>query len=307
SKFAKMLGLDEAKVSEILAKKEKFSLIVGEDFIFSKNAKTLAKLAGLIQKFTPFKILIIPPRTNSLGVSLICDLDKDTKGKVLGYNENGDITMGVLKGDLDMPSLIQQEGTFTNYDKRVVPTNAALSYDGFELNDIANALGIKSEFTIDYTPNLGVNFKNIKFDDLENFYDNGGVNHRGYELESKIYEAKTDEFEITNLNETLNLNENEVQIYKANPIHQFSKFTNAATQLNEVANLIVGSEFLAKFEVNDGEVVTLKKGEFALAIAVKLDKNLQGAILPYFDEKIEFDKFFENGRYSVVSVEKAKV
>ena len=64
---------------------------------------------------------------------------------------------------------------------------------------------------------------------------------------------------------------------------------------------------MAKFEVNDGEVVTLKKGEFALAISVKLDKNIDGAILPYFDEKIEFDKFFENGRYSVVSVEKAKV
>lgn len=306
SKFAKMLKLDEAKVSEILAKKEKFSLIIGEDFIFSKNAKTLAKLAGLIQKFTPFKILIIPPRTNSLGVSLICDLDKDAKGKVLGYNENGDITMGVLKDDLDMPSLIQQEGTFTNYDKRVVPTNAALSYGGFELNDIANALGVKSEFAIDYTSNLGKNFKNIKFDDLENFYDNGGVNHRGYELENQICECETGEFEITNSDETLNLNENEVQIYKANPIHQFSKFTNATSQLNEVANLIVGSEFLTKFGLSDGEVVTLKKGEFVLAIAVKLDKNLQGAILPYFDEKIEFDKFFENGRYSVVSVEKAK-
>ena len=306
SKFAKLLGLDETKANEILAKKEKFSLIVVEDFIFSKNAKTLAKLTGLIQKFTPFKVLVVPPRTNSLGVALICDLDKNVKGKILGYNENGDITMGVLKGDLDMPSLIQQEGTFTNYDKRVVPTNAAISYDGFELNDIANSLGVKSEFTIDYTPNLGENFKNIKFDDLENFYDNGGANHRGYELENQICQNETSEFEIKNLNETLNLKENEVQIYKANPIHQFSKFTNAASQLNEVASLIVGSEFLDKFGLNDGEIVTLKKGEFALAISVKFDKNIQGVLLPYFDEKIEFERIFENSRYAVVSVEKAK-
>lgn len=306
SKFAKMLNLDEGKVAEIIAKKEKFSLIIGEDFIFSKNSEVLARLCGLIQKFTNFKVLIIPPRTNSLGVSLICDLDENTKGEVLGYNENGDITMGALKGDLDMPSLVQQEGTFANYDKRVVPTNAALSYNGFELNDIANALGVKSEFTIDYTPNLGVNFKNIKFDDLENFYDNGGTNHRGYELECQICQSNENEFEIINLNETLNLKENEVWIYKANPIHQFSKFSNASSQLNEVANLIVGSEFLNKFELKDGESVILKKDKFSLAIAVKFDKNLQGAIMPYFDEKIEFEKLFGDERYAVVSVEKVK-
>ena len=223
------LNLDEAKIDEILVGKEKFALIIGEDFITSKNAKTLANLTGLIQKFTPFKVLIIPPRTNSLGVSLICKLDTTPKGEVLGYNEKGDISIGCLNSHLDMPSLIQQEGTFTNYDKRVVPTNAALSYNGFELNDIANALGIKAEFAVDYTPNLGDSFKNIKFDDLENFYDNGGANHRGYELEGKICQNEIKEFEIKNLNKELNLKENEVWIYKANPIHQFSKFTNASS------------------------------------------------------------------------------
>ena len=95
--------------------------------------------------------------------------------------------MGVFKNDLDMPSLARQEGTFTNYDKRVVPTNAALSYDGFELNDIANALGINTEFTIDYTPNLGVNFKNIKNEFLVIFLEKGyfsGIS-KAFEIEMR--------------------------------------------------------------------------------------------------------------------------
>ncbi|MBO7369789.1 MAG: NADH-quinone oxidoreductase subunit G, partial [Campylobacter sp.] len=301
--FAKFLGLDKAKIAEISANKDKFSLIIGEDFIFSKNAPILAKLTGLIQKFTKFKVLIIPPRTNSLGVSLICDLDTAQKGEILGYNEKGDISMGCFKSDLDMPSLIEQEGTFTNYDKCVVPTNAATEYDGFELNDIANALGIKSKFTIDYTPNLGENFKNIKFVDLENFYDNGGVSHRGYELETKVFEACLDEFDIKNLNVKQKLAKDEILIYKANPIHQFSKFSNAASQLNEVATLQVGSEFLDKFGVEDGEVVTIKKDEFSFAIAVKLNKNISGVCLPFFDDKVKFEKIFTNSRYAVVSVE----
>ena len=68
----------------------------------------------------------------------------------------------------------------------------------------------------------------------------------------------------------------------------------------------VKCQFLDKFGLNDGEIVTLKKGEFALAISVKFDKNIQGTLLPYFDEKIEFERIFENSRYAVVSVEKAK-
>ena len=39
---------------------------------------------------------------------------------------------------------------------------------------------------------------------------------------------------------------------------------------------------------------------------IKFDKNIQGTLLPYFDEKIEFGRIFENSRYAVVSVEKAK-
>lgn len=199
SKFAAALGLDEQKADELLAKKQRFALIVGEDFIHAPNSAALARLAGLVQRFTPFRLLIVPPRTNSLGVALICELSERSCGAVLGYNEAGDLSFGALEADLDAPSLVQQEGSFTNYDKRVVPTNAALDYGGYELNDLACALGICAEHTISYTSSLGADFKPVKFDDLENFYDNGGANHRGYELENKRLAASEEEFEIMSL------------------------------------------------------------------------------------------------------------
>lgn len=199
SKFAAALGLDEQKADELLAKKRRFALIVGEDFIHAPNSAVLARLAGLVQRFTPFKLLIVPPRTNSLGVALICELSERSCGAVLGYNEAGNLSFGALEADLDAPSLVQQEGSFTNYDKRVVPTNAALDYGGYELNDLACALGICAEHAISYTSSLGADFKPVKFDDLENFYDNGGANHRGYELENKRLAASEEEFEIMSL------------------------------------------------------------------------------------------------------------
>lgn len=149
---------------------------------------------GLVQKYTPFKVILIPPCTNSLGVSLICDLDESSENLVLGYNEEGDFTFSVFKGDLNAPALNEQEGTFCNIEKRVVPTNAATPYGGYELNDFALQLGLGEEFVVNFTPKLSENshFKNIKFDDLENFYDNSGNSRRGYKLMSQDIKSKDD-------------------------------------------------------------------------------------------------------------------
>ncbi|MSN95717.1 NADH-quinone oxidoreductase subunit G [Campylobacter sp. FMV-PI01] len=295
SKFSKILGFDEMKLDEILAKKEKFCLIIGEDFIYSKNSEKLAKLAGCIQKYTNFEVLIIPPRTNSLGVAMICDLDKDFQnGKTLGYNESGDISFGVYESDLDAPALNQQEGTFLNLDKRVVPINPAVGYDGYELNDIAKALNVGLENTVDYTSNLGLGFRDVMFDDLENFYDNGGISHRGYKFENIKCQFIDDEFDLTNLNEKF-----DDFIYKANPVGQFSKFTNNSSILNEVAYLYAGTEFMQKFNLSNLEPINLDD----LAICVKFDSNIEGAYLPYFDDKIDIDKIFKT-RYKKFNLKK---
>ena len=263
SNFAAALGLDEQKIDEILAKKERFSLIIGEDFIRTPNSATLARLAGLVQRYTPFKVLVVSPRTNSLGVALICELSAQmSAGETLGYNEAGDISFGVLEADLDAPSLVQQEGTFTNYDKRVVPTNAALDYGGYELNDIACALGVCAEHAIGYTPSLGADFEPIKFDDLENFYDNGGANHRGYELRNEEFAASEEEFEIS-LSAPLSAGAGEILIYKANPLHQFNKFSGASSGLGEAGALYLSPGIAEALGVSVGDVVKIYKADGA--------------------------------------------
>ena len=111
----------------------------------------------MIEKSSTVKVAMIPPKTNSLGVALICDLDDDASGYTVGYNENGDFKLSALgDGDLDMPAMNQQEGTLTNMHKRVTPTNAALEFDGYELNDLMKVLVDAPAETIDWTKELPV-------------------------------------------------------------------------------------------------------------------------------------------------------
>ena len=289
--LAQIICVDENKFDEVSANKENLVLIVGEDFITSENSEILAKMAGLIARFTPFKVFIIPPRTNSLGVALICDLDDEIRGKTFGYNESGDYTFGVNESELIAPALNQQEGTFVNYDARVVPTNAAIAHGGYELNDFACALGISAKFTIDYTPNLGGEFKSVKFDDLSNFYDNGGENHRGYALDLREISPCDEPFLFENLDENLDTD----FIYLANPISQFSKFSNLASLLSTTAKFYANSEFLRKFGLENAKFIQIYKDDSAdkITLEICIDENCTNGYIPYFDDKICTEKLFK--------------
>ena len=185
NKLLEIIGADEKFMEDLeknLKKKDSFSLLVGADLYNHPNSKNIARLVALIEKYSEFKLTMIPTLTNTLGVSLICDLDDEKGSFTVGYNTKGDFTLSALgDGDLDMPALNQQEGTLTSINKRVNPTNAALSYGGYELNDIANALGLEAENVIDYTVSLPVEkgFKSERFDDLPNHYENDGTEVRG--------------------------------------------------------------------------------------------------------------------------------
>ncbi len=295
----------EAKMTKMLAKKDRFSLILGEDLYRHPRAENIAKLAGLIDRYTDFEVTLIPSRTNTLGVALICDLDETPGEKVLGYNENGAVVLSALgEGDLDMPALNQQEGTFTNIDKRVVPTNAAIGYDGYELNDIANALGLTAENTIDYTPQLPTDagFVPLQFDLLPNFFDNGGNELRGYLLEGKGVEMDT-QIETPVKPELL---EGEI-LYLGNPINQFSPFTNKAHQLKSEGALYVSSDWLEEKGLAEGDVVEVKGDGHAIEVKVELDKQIGGGIgyLPTFDRALEVAPLFKDGyRFATVSIQK---
>lgn len=303
------LGIEdlEETFESYLVKKDTFTLLVGEDLYTHPNAKELGELLGLVERYTNFSILIIPSQTNTLGVSLLCDLEDKKEGFTLGYNVKGDFTLSALgDGDLDMPALNQQEGTFTNMNKRVVPTNAALDFKGYNLNDIANALGIIASHTIDYTKELPIEkgFTCKEFDTLPNYFDNGGVEHRGYLLTCKNLEPKEVEKRVENIR-----CEEAQYIYRANPVNQFSAFTNKAHQLQTTAALHVSEEFIEKHNLQDTKIVKLvSKNQDELIISMQKDCNLQGLIpyLPTFDTKVDVSKFFDTYRFAKVTIEGIK-
>ncbi|MDA7847941.1 ferredoxin, partial [Sulfurospirillum sp.] len=244
---------------------------------------------------------------NTLGVSMICDLNKKKGEFSLGYNVKADVTLSALgKGDLDMPALNQQEGTFTSMNKRVVPTNAALPYSGYCLNDIANELGFDAEFTIDYTTELPTRrgFKSVEFDSLPNEFTRAGVENRGYLLSSKIVTCKD---EVDEISESKEMNS---PIYLANPVQQFNAFTNRAHQLNEAGSLYASSEFLEKRELKSGDMVVIEGSNAAkLTLRVEVDLMINGDIpyLPTFDTKLNAKQFFLDGyRFAEVSIKGVK-
>ena len=301
------IGAEEDVVEKILKladKKETLSLMVGEDLYRHPRRHNIARLLGLIERFTPFSVMIIPSKTNTLGVSLICELDEHVGHFTMGYNVKADFTLSSLgENDLAMPALNQQEGTFTSFNKRVVPTHVALPFKGYCLNDLANALGLKSEWTIDYTTQLPLSkgFKSIKFDDLPNRYENDGRENRGYKLEIIDVSTSDEVEEIASFEPLLG----EI-VYRANPIHQFSPFTNKAHQLNEAGAMYVSSTFLEAKGLSDGAMVTISNEEGnVLAIALKMDQQMEGMIgyLPTFDTKIDVTPFFKSGyRFASVNI-----
>lgn len=87
-------------------------------------------------------------------------------------------------------------------------------------------------------------------------------------------------------------------VYRANPVHQFSAFTNKAHQLNEAGALYASTAFLEAKNLHDGSVVTVENEAGAkLVIAVKEEKMIDGMIayLPTFDTKIDTVPFFKDG------------
>lgn len=309
SKLLDIIGVEESilnTISAMLDKKDTFSLIIGEDLIHHPRSQNLARLAGLIQRYTEFKVVIIPTQTNTLGVSLICDLDSEAGNFVIGYNKSGDFTLSSLgDGDMDMPTLIQQEGTFTNIDKRVVPTNSALVYNGYTLNNIANALGLDSELTIDYTSELPIEkgYKNIHFDSLSNYFSNDFKENRGYLLRSSdiSYNTQVEKIEATQLEGNL--------IYKANPINQFNEFTAISPQIKEKMGCNMSASRAENLGLGENDMVKIESNGTSITLEVVIDKQLNGDIcyIPTFDKNTKTCKLFGESRYNTAAIQKVEV
>ncbi len=283
----------EKEIEKLIAKKDKYSLIVGEDVITHPRSKNIARLLGILEKTSLFKVVIVPPKTNSLGVALICDLDDSKEGYCVGYNAEGDFRLtasGATKeNELDMPALNQQEGTFVNVSRRVVPLNPALDYKGFTLGDIANKLEIIFEYTVDLTEELPQEkgFKPICFDELGSGFEVSGFENRGYQIqpiETKTSESVEKIAHIDDIRGTV--------VYRCNPIKQFSAYTAKSTILASdpipnggwADNIYASEEFLVANKLSDGERVRLSSDGVQEELIVLKGEKIDGkiALVPNF-------------------------
>ena len=290
----------EDDFAKMMKKKESFALVVGEDFYFHPRAKNLANLIALIEESTEFKVAFIPPKSNALGVALICDLDEECEGSTVGYNEPADFTISALgNGDFDIPAMNQQEGTTTNMNKRVVPLNAALDYNGYELNDIMNALGLGKNLTIDWTECLPVDkgFQLAKFDDLPNGFRNDKTENRGYLLANQSVENSG--IEIEDIED--NALEGDIA-YRCNPQRQFNDFTDKAHQIFEKFALYASKERAEQL----GDFVKVEFENGGLELPVEVDERITGDIVEIPDFKSDLDVYglFGKDRYAKVTITK---
>ena len=293
-------------LTKYLAKKEKFALMVGPDLYTHPNAVNCARLVALIEKYTVFSVTMIPNLANTLGTALICDLDANAGSYTIGYNTVGNFTLSALgDGDLDMPALNQQEGTLTSIDKRVNPTNVAVEFGGYILNDIANALGFNESLTVNYTKQLPITagFEAVEFDTLPNYYTNAGEEVRGYVLKPVAVGVNSDEgvapfVENNAMGSAL--------VYLANPVLQFTPFTAKAHQLQETGGLYASAAFMSANGVNEGDRVRVKTAHAEIVVNVIADGKIDGEIpyLPTFDTQINSGALFDGYRFANVSIQK---
>jgi NADH-quinone oxidoreductase subunit G len=202
---------------------------------------------------------------------------------------------------LDIPAFNQQEGTLTSIAKRVLPTNSALEFGGYELNDLMKELiaNCPNE-TIDWTPLLPTDkgFKSIKFDDLANTFGNDGSDNRGYKLSvtsNEVSDIEVDEFDENDILE------GEIA-YRCNPARQFNDFSDKAHQIFETFSLYASK---SKCESLGEKVeVTLPNGTITLDVVV--DEKMTGDIIEIPDFKSAKDVYslFDDRRYQTVTIKK---
>jgi len=292
------------KLSRELNRKKSLSFIVGNDLYGHKRAENIAKILGLIEKYSDFEVTIIPPLVNSLGVAKICELDKDKGEFTIGYNTTGDFVLSSLedKGDVNLPALNQQEGTFTNLNKKVVPTHVAISFDGFCLNDIANHLGLDSKYTIDYTEKLPVEkgYKSENFDYLPNVFTNAGEEIRGYELDNIKCSTKLTIDDVDDIDSY-----DGVVVYSANPNSQKNVFSNLCEHLPKKSELVGSQYFATAAKIKDGDKVRFEIDGLVIEKEFKLDQSLKGTvgIVPNYDLGFEGQKLFGIYRYNKIKIE----
>lgn len=290
-----------SRLSHSIRRAKRKTLVIGADILSHAKAENIARLAAIIESATDFSLVVAASAVNTIGVSLICDLDKDAAGeKTVGYNASGSYVIGSV-GQVNLPlaALNAQEGTFVSINHQVLPTNVAVAFNGYTLNDLASALGVHENQTVDYTSKLPLSqgFKGIEFDNLGNFYSQLGEDQRGYLLDNVDVEINGKLEEISDLPEF-----NGTVAYRCNPVNQFNGYTARTTQLERDESLRGSAQFAAAARISNGERVVIDSQGRTEERTFVLDATLKGtiALIPTYD--LAFGEMNEAYRFEKVKI-----
>ncbi|MFA5214990.1 2Fe-2S iron-sulfur cluster-binding protein [Sulfuricurvum sp.] len=272
------------RIDRSIRRAKRKTLVIGADLLSHVRAENIARLAAVIESNTDFSLVVAASMVNTIGVSLICDLDEDKGGsEVVGYNASGSYVIGsVGEVDLPLPALNSQEGTFVSINHQLLPTNVAVGFEGYTLNDVASALGIETQYTVDYTAKLPTSqgFKSVSFDELGNFYSQLGEDNRGYMLENCEVEINGTLEAIADLPEF-----NGTVAYRCNPVNQFNSYSARVSQLEQDTSLRGSAQFAAAARIGDGDRVQIDSSGRVEERVFTLDTALKGtiALIPTYD------------------------
>ena len=266
-------------------------LIVGPDVYNHPRSTNIAKILGMISKYSSFEIFMVGSEINTLGVALICELDEVAVGESIGYRVNAEHTLSNSSGcDLAIASFEQEEGTITLVDKNVLVLNKTSIYDGYRLNDIANALGLKSERTSDYTAKLPAvsGYKAVAYDDLDS----------GYTLEDR--DANNGEDEIEDIDDISEFNG--TVVYRCN--HPLSLFNpNTSKPESNAGDLVLlgSKQFATAAKIKTESMVRFEMDGKTYLRKFKVNEDLKGTIAynSVFDSTDNYDEY----RYKRVKLE----
>jgi len=160
-------------------------------------------------------------------------------------------------------------------DQRVVPTHPGLPYGGYTLNNLLNRLGVGSQHTIDQTVRLPEEkgFRAVAFDDLPDYFDAVGGEHRGYRLEAKncaISEHYTEPEDLPTYDGVI--------VYRCNEGNGFSPFSARSAQVKHDAVLKGSAQFATAAKLADGQRIRFEQDGVVYERVFRIDTTLKGTV-----------------------------
>ena len=94
-------------------------------------------------------------------------------------------------------------------------------------------------------------------------------------------------------------------VYLANPVRQFTEFTNKTTNLKEEAGIYMSASFLESSDFNEGDMVKVKTEFGEVSTKIISDNKIEGAIatLPTFDSNLNSESLFSGYRFTQATIQ----